>query len=207
MTLFVKLCGIRSIPDLEAAIEAGADAVGMVMTPSPRQVTPSHARALIKLVPDHVLGVAVFHDPSPEVIRRVEAEVAPDLFQAELSSLTGLPADRILPVVVDSVSIEADLDRALEATTRNMVLVDSAARGGTGRSSDWDRLAGLDTCNKVVLAGGLNHHNVVEAISRVRPFGVDVSSGIEASPGEKDPDLMKVFVEAARSAELKGELL
>ena len=207
MTLFVKLCGIANQADLEAAVEAGADAVGFVITPSPRQVTLSVARSLMSLLPTDVLGVAVFHDPTPDLIRRVDAEVAPDLFQAELSSLSGLSADRILPVVVDSASIETDLDRALDATTRDMVLVDSAAKGGTGRSSDWDRLADLESRHRVVLAGGLDARNVAAAVSRVRPFGVDVSSGIEVSPGEKDPDLMMGFVRAARSAELKGELL
>lgn len=207
MTLFVKLCGIRSQADLEAAVEAAADAVGLVITPSPRQVTLSQAGFLMSLLPDHVLGVAVFHDPSPELLRRVEDEVAPDLFQAELPSLAGMSADRILPVVVDGVALETDLDRALDATTRGMVLVDSAAKGGTGRASDWDHLAGLDTVSSVVLAGGLTGRNVAEAVAMVRPFGVDVSSGIERRPGEKDPDLMRAFVMAARSAELKGELL
>lgn len=207
MTLFVKLCGIRSQADLEAAVEAAADAVGLVITPSPRQITLSQADSLMSQLPDHVLGVAVFHDPSPELLRRVEDEVAPDLFQAELPSLAWMPADRILPVVVDGEALETDLDRALDATTRGMVLVDSAAKGGTGRASDWDRLAGLDTINSVVLAGGLNGSNVAEAVAKVRPFGVDVSSGIERRPGEKDPDLMRAFVMAARSGELKGELL
>jgi len=87
-----------------------------------------------------------------------------------------------------------------------MVLVDSAARGGTGRASNWDRLAMLESANRLVLAGGLDARNVAEAVARIGPLGVDVSSGIETRPGEKDPDLMLEFVRAARgTAELRGE--
>lgn len=204
MTLFVKLCGIANQADLEAAVEAGADAVGLVITPSPRQVSLSVARSLMSLLPADVLGVAVFHDPTPQLLLQVQEEVAPDLFQADLGSLAGLPDDRILPVVVDSDSLEADLDRALETTTSGMVLVDSAAKGGSGVPANWDRLAALAAAESVVLAGGLDGRNVAAAVSRVAPFGVDVSSGIERRPGEKDPDLMKAFVRAARGEAPRG---
>jgi phosphoribosylanthranilate isomerase len=189
------------------AVEAGADAVGLVLTPSPRQVSLSQAGALIGLLPEHVLGVAVFHEPSIELIRRVEEEVRPDLFQAELGSLQGVAPDRILPVVVDNDRVEDSLERALGATTREMALVDSAAKGGTGRAADWARLAGLARRDRMILAGGLSPANVGEAVSRVRPLGVDVSSGIESRPGVKDPELMMAFVRAARAgAESRGEM-
>lgn len=204
MTLFVKLCGIANQADLEAAVEAGADAVGLVITPSPRQVTLSVARSLMSLLPTDVLGVAVFHDPTPQMLLQVQEDVAPDLFQAELRSLAGMPGDRILPVVVDSDSLEVDLDMALETTTSGMVLVDSTAKGGSGMPANWDRLATLATSERVVLAGGLDVGNVAVAVSRVAPFGVDVSSGIERRPGEKDPDLMKAFVRAARGEAPRG---
>jgi phosphoribosylanthranilate isomerase len=207
MSLFVKLCGIRSQAELELAVEAGADAVGLVLTPSPRQVSLSQAGALIGLLPEHVLGVAVFHEPSIELIRRVEEEMRPDLFQANLGSLQGLAPDRILPVVVDNDNVEYSLQFALDATTREMALVDSAAKGGTGRAADWARLAGLARRDRMILAGGLSPANVGEAVSRVRPLGVDVSSGIESRPGVKDPELMLAFVRAARAgAESRGEM-
>jgi phosphoribosylanthranilate isomerase len=145
-----------------------------------------------------VLGVAVFHNPQPELLARTESEVAPDLFQAETESLAGLPADRILPVVVDGVGLEDSVNRALGSTEIGMVLIDSAAKGGTGRAPDWARLATLRTSSRVILAGGLDPKNVGVAVSTVNPFGVDVSSGIERAPGEKDPDLMRAFVTAAR---------
>ncbi|HEX5695118.1 MAG TPA: phosphoribosylanthranilate isomerase [Acidimicrobiia bacterium] len=208
MSLFVKLCGIRSQAELESAVEAGADAVGLVLTPSPRQVSLSQAGILMGLLPGHVLGVAVFHEPSIELIRRVEAEVRPDLFQADLGSLRSVAPDRVLPVVVDDDNVEDSLQRALDATTREMALVDSAAKGGTGRAADWARLAGLARRDRMILAGGLSPANVGEAVSRVRPLGVDVSSGIESRPGVKNPQLMTAFVRAARAgAESRGEML
>jgi len=200
VSLFVKLCGIRTRSELEAAVEAGADAVGFVLTPSSRQVSLADAGILMGLVPDDVLGVAVFHDPSPDLIAVTESEVAPDMFQAELGSLAGLARDRILPVVADGDAMETEMDRALEASGRGIVLVDSAARGGTGQAANWDRLALTRQRGRMILAGGLNPENVGAAVSRVGPFGVDVSSGIEISPGVKDPSLMIEFVRAARAS-------
>jgi phosphoribosylanthranilate isomerase len=200
MSLFVKLCGIMTEPDLEAAVDAGADAVGFVLTPSPRQISLSRAAHLNRLLPAHVLGVAVFHDPSPQLLRRTAEEVGPALFQSESSTLVGLPPDRLLPVVVDGDDLEGRIHEAAGATPRGWVLVDSAARGGTGRPVDWGQLAQVATSAKMILAGGLNQENVAELVARVKPFGVDVSSGIEKAPGEKDPARMRSFVTAARAA-------
>jgi phosphoribosylanthranilate isomerase len=202
MSLFVKLCGIRTPSDLEVAVEAGADAVGFVLTSSVRQIPLSHAARLIRMLPARVLGVAVFHDPTPGLLRRTEAEMEPDLFQGELDKLPGVPRRRILPVVVDGPRLDAAVDRALEATQSGMVLVDSSARGGTGRSTSWRRLAALGPVDHVIMAGGLDPENVSTAVTTVRPFGVDVSSGIEYEPGRKDPDRMRAFVAAAREAEV-----
>jgi phosphoribosylanthranilate isomerase len=200
MSLFVKLCGIRTEADLEAAVEAGADAVGFVLTPSPRQIPLNVAASLKTRLPESVLGVAVFHDPTPDLLTRAREEVGPDLFQSELTTLVGISADRLLPVVVDSESLDRDFATAFRSAGRQMVLVDSAARGGTGSAPSWDRLAGLNGPGRLILAGGLDPDNVGAAVSLVRPFGVDVSSGIEKSPGVKDPKRMRAFVEAARSA-------
>jgi phosphoribosylanthranilate isomerase len=200
MTLFIKLCGIVTERQLEAAVEAGADAVGFVLTPSPRQVSLQKAAELRALLPDPVLGVAVFHDPSPTLLRRALEAAGPDLLQSEHSTLAGVPRDRALPVVVEGAALEEDLERALGLTTREMVLVDSAARGGTGHSPSWTRLAAVDFPGCLILAGGLDPDNVAEAVGLVQPFGVDVSSGIESSPGVKDSVRMRAFVEAARGA-------
>jgi phosphoribosylanthranilate isomerase len=198
MTLFVKLCGIKTEADLEAAVEAGADAVGFVLTPSSRQIPLSVAAGLRARLPESVLGVAVFHDPTPDLLARAREQVGPDLFQSELTTLVGISEDRLLPVVVDSESLDGDFATAVRSAGRQMVLVDSAARGGTGLTPSWERLAGLNGPGRLILAGGLDPDNVGAAVSHVRPFGVDVSSGIEKSPGKKDPKRMRAFVEAAR---------
>jgi phosphoribosylanthranilate isomerase len=200
MTLFVKLCGISTEHQLEVAVEAGADAVGFVLTHSPRQVSLEKAARMRKLLPASVLGVAVFHDPAPALLRRAEEIIGPDLLQSEMSTLTGVRSDRALPVVVDGKSLESELARAARLTTRDMVLVDSAARGGTGHRPSWERVAAVDFTGRLILAGGLDVDNVAEAVGLVRPFGVDVSSGVESAPGVKDPARMSAFVEAARGA-------
>ena len=207
MTLFVKLCGVKSEADLEAAVAAGADAVGFVLTPSPRQISLNVAARLNARLPDSVLGVAVFHDPSPDLLVRAGEEVGPDLFQSELSTLVGISTDQLLPVVVDGESLDRDFALAAASAGREMVLVDSAARGGTGLTPRWERLARLDGPGRLILAGGLDPDNVGEAVSLVRPFGVDVSSGIERAPGVKDPKRMKAFVEAARSVGVGGNVM
>lgn len=200
MSLFVKLCGIKTEADLEAAVQVGADAVGFVLTPSPRQISLSQAANLNRMLPDHVLGVAVFHKPSPDLLLRAEEVVGPALFQSEPATLAGLQPDRLLPVVVDGGEMGRRIDEAAATTTREWVLVDSSARGGTGRPVRWERLAQLATSAKMILAGGLDQENVAEVVSGVRPYGVDVSSGIEKAPGVKDPERMRSFVAAARSA-------
>jgi phosphoribosylanthranilate isomerase len=200
MSLFVKLCGIANEGDLEIAVDVGADAVGFVLTPSPRQVSLEQAAHLRAMLPDSVLGVAVFHDPSPELLRRAETVVAPDLLQSEHSTLVGVDPGRALPVVVDGDVLEADLIRAVALTDRQMVLVDSASRGGTGKTPSWKRIAAARFQGRLILAGGLGPENVAGAVGLVRPFGVDVSSGVESSPGVKDPSRMRAFVEEARGA-------
>jgi phosphoribosylanthranilate isomerase len=198
VTLFVKLCGIRTETDLEAAVESGADAVGFVMTPSPRQVTPSDAARLRALLPSGVLAVAVYHEPAPELVRHVDQEVGPDLHQGVASTLDGVAPRRVLPVVVDGDEVAK---RVAEADGFDgMVLVDSRAKGGSGIKPDWGRLAHVASGSKLILAGGLDPGNVAQAIGIVHPFGVDVSSGVERRPGEKDPNLMRAFVDAARDA-------
>jgi phosphoribosylanthranilate isomerase len=158
------------------------------------------ATRLRALLPESVLAVAVFHDPSPELLRRAEELIAPDLLQSEHSTLIGVDQGRALPVVVDSDELEADLSRAVARTDRQMVLVDSASRGGTGHPPSWERIAATRFQGRLILAGGLGPENVADAVGVVRPFGVDVSSGVESSPGIKDPRKMRAFVEAARGA-------
>jgi phosphoribosylanthranilate isomerase len=204
MSLFIKLCGLKTAADVQTAVELGASAVGFVLTPSSRQITLSEAARLRSLVPESMLAVAVFHDPDPDLVRKALAEVDPDLVQVEARNGTGVPIQKFLPVVLNGKGAEEAVMQALELTESGMVIVDSAEKGGTGRRSDWGRLAALQARDRIIVAGGLNPGNVGEAISTINPFGVDVSTGIERRPGEKDPVLMRKFVRAARAAEVRG---
>jgi len=206
LRLFIKLCGLRTPEDVETAIEVGANAVGFVMTESPRRVSVAEAAHLRSLLPAEVLAVAVFHDPPRHLIEQVERRVAPDFFQAEPHVLQGMPRSSILPVVVEGPGMWQRVEAALEMAGTGWVLADSSARGGTGRRMAWDDLVSLPSRSRVVLAGGLTPHNVAAAVRSVRPGGVDVSSGVEQAPGVKDHRLMKGFVTAARSVEFQDEV-
>jgi len=206
MSLFIKLCGLRTPLEIESAVATGANAVGLVMTESPRRVSVAEAAHLRSLLPAEVLAVAVFHEPTRDLIEEVERTVAPDLFQAEASFLQGLPRSSIMPVVVEGQDLAQRVEAALELTDSGRVLVDSSAKGGTGRRMSWDDLVLLPTRSRLVLAGGLTPHNVAEAVRTVRPGGVDVSSGVEQAPGVKDLRLMSQFVTAARSVEFQDEV-
>ncbi|MFO1407627.1 MAG: phosphoribosylanthranilate isomerase [Steroidobacteraceae bacterium] len=193
--LWIKVCGLGTREAVEAAVEAGADAVGFVFHPaSPRHLTLDQARALAVHVPAGVARVAVFLRPAPEVVADVVRGLAPDLVQVDADAVEGLglPAGQaVLPVVRDGESPARWPERLLY----------EGARSGTGERADWSRAAGIARHASLVLAGGLDASNVGDAVRAVRPSGVDVSSGVERTRGLKDPLMIRQFVEAARAAE------
>jgi phosphoribosylanthranilate isomerase len=201
MSLWVKLCGIRSIRELEWAIDAGADAVGLVLTPSVRQVEVDLARTITEAAAGRVATVGVFHYPERNLVERFRDEVGFDLCQAETASVRGIDGIVTLPVVHDSEVLGADVEDARQASGSGKILVESAGKGGHGNAPDSRRVVRLGPIDDVVLAGGLNAANVAEWIYTMQPGGVDVSSGVESSRGEKDRALMFEFVAAARSAQ------
>ena len=200
----VKICGLTRAEDVEAAVNYGADAIGFVFTDSPRRVSIETARRLLSYVPESVLRVGLFLDqPSPDIDRVVKS-VTLDVLQFHGSeserecSGFGLPWLKAVAMEnVESVKrAEHDYPGAMG------LLLDSHAkgkRGGSGRIFDWSMLR--PTSKKVWLAGGLNVHNVGEAIGIVRPFAVDVSSGVESVPGIKDAKLIASFINAVREVE------
>lgn len=200
MSLFVKLCGVRSTGDMQAAVDAGADAVGIVMSPSIRQVDWQTAAMLCNRK-QNLVTVGVFYRPSADVVRRARDDVGFDLIQAETECLVGVDEIDVLPVVHDGPRFEKDIARARARANGGRVLVEGPGRGGSGSQPDWTRVAGLGRGHDLVLAGGLTASNVGRAIEIVGPGGVDVSSGIESSHGRKDPFLMRAFVEASRNAD------
>ena len=198
--LFVKVCGLRTGPDVATAVSSGADAVGFVLTPSPRQIAPAEVRRLVRDVPPGVLTVGVFRgEPVGEVRAAVEesdvraiqlhGDEPPEHFDA-LADL-GLP-------LIRATSAAGDLRNGSHG--EDLLLVDSA-KPGSGTAWEWNDLAGAIE-GRWLLAGGLHPGNVGAAVTALRPWGLDVSSGVEVSRGVKDPELIRAFLAAARTAEL-----
>ena len=204
MSLWVKLCGVRSEADVAAAVAAGADAIGLVVTPSVRQVDLDTARRLVADAPDELTTVAVFYRPDRDLVESVRDQVPFDLFQAEPESLEGIAGIQTLPVIHDGPDLARAVRGLSTSLRRERILVESAGRGGTGLPPDWRRVGAIGQLHRVVIAGGLTPDNVAETVANLGPGGVDVSSGVESSPGVKDPAMMARFVEAARDAVREG---
>ena len=203
--MFLKICGLTNEGDAAHAAAAGATALGVVFAPSsPRCITPDRARDIVEGVPAGVPVVGVFVNAPLEEIVAVVAHTGIRIVQ-----LHGDEPERYAAVLKMPLLRAAGVDAALDAWPTATLLLDAvsgAERGGTGRRVDWERAAAIARQRKTVLAGGLTADNVAEAIATVRPFGVDVSSGVEASPGRKDRDKVSRFLEAARKAFVEGGL-
>ena len=194
--LWIKICGLRSSGAIEAAAAAGANAVGFVFhDASPRNLPLAVARELQQAVPPGIERVAVFLHPAQALVDAVLDAIVPDWLQTDAGDLAGLrlPAGlRVLPVLRGgSVDRDALPQRCLF----------ESARSGAGERADWIAAASLARETQLVLAGGLHPANVAQAVREVRPFGVDVSSGVERERGLKDAALIRDFIRAARAAE------
>ena len=199
--MFVKICGITSVEDALLAAALGADAVGMIFAPSKRQVTASVARDVVRRLPPEILSVGVFRDEQPETVARLANEIglrAVQLSGHESAKQTRWIAGRV-PGVIKAFSLaDPDLDDVLAyGPIRPMV---DGAEPGSGRPIDWVALSQRQIARPYLLAGGLNPDNVAEAIEIVQPWGVDLASGVEASPGRKDPVLLRRFIANVRAA-------
>jgi len=194
--LWIKICGLSTREAIEAAALAGADAVGFVFhEASPRNVAVESARALQPHVPPGLERVAVFLHPSQDLVETVVAAIRPDWLQADAEDLSALrlpTGQRVLPVLRSGRTGWAPLPKRC--------LLESA-RSGAGEQADWQEAAQVAAMTQVVLAGGLDAGNVAEAVRSVRPFGVDVSSGVESARGIKDVVRIREFIRAARAAE------
>jgi len=217
--MHVKICGITNPADAVAAAEAGADALGLVFAPSPRRVTLEQARAIRLVVPARVeltgvfvreplalvhdailtlgLGGVQFHGNPLDHWSEAERIRWAELLQAR-ESLRVVHAMRAR----DTESLESSLDARMERA--DQILLDAfvpGLEGGTGKVFDW-RLAEVVARRglPLIVAGGLTPENVADAVAKTRPWGVDVSSGVEAAPGRKDHDAVRRFIRAARAA-------
>jgi phosphoribosylanthranilate isomerase len=218
MSLWIKICGNTSLEDAMLVAEAGADAVGFVLAPSPRRVTPAEVAAIVPHLPATLEKIGVFVDaPFEEIEATVRAaalsgvqlhfNAAPDL-PARLRERFG-PALQILRVIHFGAESAAEAEAIVQDPYVDAVMVDSrtaTAVGGSGQSFDW--LAASNTLfegaqareRHLVVAGGLNPENVAQAIATLRPWGIDVVSGVEAAPGRKDPAKVRAFIANAKAA-------
>jgi phosphoribosylanthranilate isomerase len=197
--VFIKICGNTTEEDALLATALGADAVGFIFAPSRRQVRPDDVRSIVKRLPHEVTTVGVFANERPERVVEIVSTVG--LHGAQLSGQEPLSEVRWirerLPFVIQGFTAG---DPAL-ATAANgpadVVLVDSP-NPGSGQVFDWRLAEGAPGGIRLLLAGGLNADNVADAIRLVRPWGVDVATGVESAPGRKDPRKLRRFIEAAR---------
>ena len=195
--MFVKVCGITTEDDALMSIAMGADAVGFVFAPSPRQVHPETVRDIVKRLPHGVLTVGVFRNERPEhvveVVNRCGLKGA-QLHGAETASEVAYVRERVQFVIR---ALPAGDARLTEAGAADVILIDSA-QPGSGTVFDWSLAEGAPDGTRIMLAGGLNADNVEQAIRKVRPWGVDSASGVESAPGRKDATAVRRFVAVAK---------
>jgi phosphoribosylanthranilate isomerase len=198
--VFVKICGITNESDALFAVAMGADAVGFVFAPSPRQIAPVQARDIARRLPPEILTVGVFRNEAPQRV-------------AEIVNLNGLRAAQLhghespsevafvkarVPFVVKAFTVGDRLIEKIDDYRCDAFMLDGS-QPGSGQVFDWSLAEHLPVESRLVLAGGLDPTNVAEAIERVRPWGVDVSTGVEATPGHKDPRKVRAFINAAKA--------
>lgn len=202
--MLVKICGITRREDAERAIRRGAGALGFVFWPdSPRFIAPSNAREIIRELPPFVTAVGLFvNQPSTE-INELSADLGLGAIQLQGDERPA-QADELDRPVIKAVALERVTDEDIDRwPIRRLLLVDAhdpVRRGGTGRLADWRKAAALAARRPIVLAGGLTAENVEAAVAQVRPYAIDVASGVESSPGVKDPAKLDAFFDAVLRA-------
>ena len=199
--MFIKICGITTEEDALLATALGADAVGFVFAPSTRQLAPRVAYDIIRRLPPEVLTVGVFRDEHPsrvvEIVHRAGLKAA-QLHGNETPAEAIEVASKVRWVIKVFAAGSPQLPKADRYGT-DLIMVDSPS-GGSGKVFDWDLAGEAPDGLRLILAGGLTPENVGEAIRAVEPWGVDVATGVESSPGRKDALKVKRFIEQARAA-------
>lgn len=192
--LWVKVCGLTDACAVDAAVQAEVDAIGFVFARSPRQVSTSQAKRLAAMIPSHIARVAVMLHPAQSEVDEVCEHFKPDLLQTDAEDFVSLRMPQLLPalpVLRHGNVAQAPVGKFLF----------EGLRSGRGEVADWDEASALARGAQLILAGGLSLGNVAAAVRTVRPWGVDVSSGVEHRPGEKDPLKIHEFVRQARAAD------
>ncbi len=195
MSTLIKICGLTSSDAVEAAVEAGADAIGFVFAESARRVSPATAGRLAAGVPPGTVKIAVMRHPSQDDVDRVMDHLEPEFLQTDAEDydqITLVGTCRPLPVYRAGRSLPDRLPR---------LMLFEGPLSGSGEVADWEEARKLALETRVVLAGGLKPENVEAAMRTVRPYGVDVSSGVESAPGVKSARLIRSFIEAVHQAD------
>ena len=198
--VFVKICGLTSEADALLAVGMGADAVGFVFAPSPRQMAPSAVADIVKRLPHETITVGVFRDEAPRRVVEIANQIGlrgVQLHGVESAADTRWVSERVAWTIKAFPAGHRNIDRFGEYGARTL-LVDGASPG-SGEPFDWRLAEGVVDPTRLIVSGGLTSDNVGAAIEHLHPFGVDVCSGVEASPGVKDPGRLRDFVAAARS--------
>jgi phosphoribosylanthranilate isomerase len=198
MTPRVKICGVTRLEDAELAASLGASAVGLnFWNESPRMVSVETAREIARALPPFVARVGVFVNEDPDRVAEIVHEVGLDAVQLHgddrVDDYREVHARLIRAVTLDHEGAEAEVAALPSDVTPLVDAHDRTRRGGTGRTVDWDRAAVVAAQRSILLAGGLTPANVAEAIQRVRPWGVDVASGVEERPGVKSAEKLRQF--------------
>lgn len=193
--MFIKICGLRTPDAVATAVTAGANALGFVFATSPRRVSPDLARTLCRNVKSDVVRVAVMRHPSAAEWNEVKAVFAPDWLQTDSEDFAALELEDCEPLPVFRTGSQAEEDGWPQR------LLFESIHSGSGETADWQAAARIAAKTQMILAGGLNGDNIAAAIQTVKPWGVDVSSGVEISRGTKDLEMISGFIARARAAE------
>jgi len=194
MSVVVKICGLRKSAEVEAAAEAGADAIGFVFADSVRRVSPSQAKAISAGLPTGVKRIAVMRHPGNDEWQQVLKEYSPDVLQTDAADFDALD-------VPDSIERWPVFREGVLTPDTDGAYVYEGKKSGQGQTVNWVAAAPIAKRGRMILAGGLSVENVADAIRQAQPWGVDVSSGVESAPGEKDIRLIQEFIDAAKAAE------
>jgi phosphoribosylanthranilate isomerase len=206
--MLVKICGITRLEDARFAVECGARALGFVFWPeSPRSIDPDRAGGIVSALPPFVTPVGVFVNQASDHVNGVAARARLGAVQLHGDETAAYAGGMTRPVIkaVSLAEAEEGIDRWPPEVMLLLDTHDPVRRGGTGRTVDWTRASAIAALRRVVLAGGLTPDNVADAISRVQPFGIDVSSGVEIVPGVKDHRRLERLFEVIRTMEGKAD--
>ena len=202
MTTFIKICGVTNEADALLAVGLGADAVGLIFAPSPRQVSMATAGDIVRRLPLETLTVGVFRNESPLRVVEIANQLgfrAVQLHGHEPASEVSYISERV-PLVIKALDAsKSDLSTYVDSGA-DLLLVDGP-NPGSGELFDWRLAEGIVNTDRLIVSGGLSAENVHGAIEKLHPYGVDVATGVEMAPGVKDPRKMKAFIDAVHSAD------